>query len=95
MFRNDGRFHQLVIAMNMTDEDVVRQAALIAGVGRVNGPYEYNDKKHPNNKPFWKWTVTVSEHSYALMVAVYPWMGSRRRAKIREVLTCWLDWKAS
>jgi hypothetical protein len=81
--------HQLTIALDMTDEDVVRQAALIAGVGNVRGPY--TNKGGLNKKPVWQWTVTTNGHAYALMVALCQWLCSRRRAKVLECLSMYMN----
>lgn len=79
----------LSIAVAMTDEDVLRKAHLIAGVGHVYGP----SRKRPGRKIYWRWTVARQAESYALMIALYSWLGLRRQATIQETLTRWLDWQ--
>lgn len=79
---------QPCVTVAMTDEDVIRRAHEVAGVGNVRGPYTPKGKK-----PFWVWTVAKSCDAYALSVAVYPWLCSRRRAKIREIIRGWTAWE--
>lgn len=83
-------FHRgksLVIQMAMTDEDVVRRAHKIAGVGNVHGPYSRGDFK-----PQWVFKCSDSKQAYALMVAVLPWLGSRRRQTVIGLVKRWKDW---
>jgi len=80
--RNNSRKRWPVVVLKMTDEDIVRGAAKLAGVGRVYGPY----CPAPPRKPFWSWQVWVKADSLALMRNVRPYMGQRRGAKIDEIL---------
>lgn len=75
------------VTVDMTDEDVIRKCCAIAGMGHVYGPY----RRQAPRKEIWSWKVTQQLHAYALMVAIYQWMGERRQASIREVLTVWLN----
>ena len=43
-------------------------------------------EKNPQHKPISQWIVCRHQEAVELMVAVYPHMGTRRQAKIREVL---------
>lgn len=80
----DGyRYPAFRIAMNLTDEDVLRRAAAIAGVGLVRGPYQQPNSKH---KQFWRWYVNRRDHVYALLVAIHQFMGERRASRIREII---------
>jgi hypothetical protein len=44
------------------------------------------ERKDPKHKPISQWIVGRNQEAIELMVAVYPHMGARRQAKIREVL---------
>ena len=79
------------IKVKMTDEDVVRQAQLVAAMGTVGGPYDSG----PRRKDQWQWVVTDSNEAYALMIALYPWLGQRRQARIREITPQWLSYRAT
>lgn len=71
------------LTVSMTDEDVVLRVQQAAKLGTVNGPYN----KGPGRKPMWTWDLHRREHVYALLVAMYPWLGNRRKEKAREVFT--------
>lgn len=71
------------ISCNMTDGDVLRRAALIAGEGMVTGPCQ---PKNPAHTPFYRWNLNKRSSIYALLVAIFPWMGSRRKARILEMI---------
>jgi hypothetical protein len=70
------------ITLTMTDEDVVRRAHALAGVGKVYGPYARGEWK-----PQWSWMVANRKDALPLMEKLRPHMGQRRAAKIAEILT--------
>jgi hypothetical protein len=75
----------------MSDEDIIRRLHEVTGVGGAYGPF----KKTFNGKPAkdsWVFSVQNQEEAYALMAALYPWMGKRRQEKIREVIVGWRAW---
>lgn len=81
--RQPGRNHRISVSIAMTDEDVIRKAGEIAGVGDVSGPYgPYRE----NEKALWRWQTTRYEPAQAILAAMYPFLGKRRCAKIKEVL---------
>ena len=82
-----SRCLSLVIAM--TDEDVLRKARAISGMGHVYGPTRPGGVR----KAYWRWAVNRQADTYALMIALYPWLGSRRQAAVRDVVYRWLDWQ--
>jgi len=79
-----------VIAIAMTDEDVVRRAAAILGgyaVSKTLSPAML--KRRPNPKPVYR--VSVSGHrAAAWMMTLYALMGKRRKARIAELLREWV-----
>jgi hypothetical protein len=86
LFEGEGHIrlirHQTVqLDVRMTDEDVLRRALRISGCGNVTGPYT---PSQPNRKPFWVWSVGKREEVREVLEAIYPLMGSRRRARIEE-----------
>lgn len=66
-----------------TDEDVVRRFHEVVGVGSVGGPY----MAAKSTKPFWNWVCAGYHHVQAVGAAFWPFLGERRQAKVREVLT--------
>jgi hypothetical protein len=67
------------LTLSMKDEDVVRHFAEVIGFGKV-----YLGGK--SNEGMWRWAVTRFEHVQAIVAMFWPWLGSRRRARAREVL---------
>lgn len=81
------------LRVGMTDEDVIRHAHSIAGVGQVSGPFH---KRRADGggfyKDIWVWYCGNQYHSYALMVALLPWLGERRRNQIQKAIDGWKAW---
>jgi hypothetical protein len=71
------------LILNMTDEDVIRKLRRIAGVGAVYGPRKI---AKPHHKPIFCWKVTNRLDVYALLAAIYPFMGVRRASTIEAAL---------
>lgn len=77
----------LRITVGSTDEDVVRKLRIVIGFGSIT----YRPQPATRgNKPCWVWQVGRREHVYALCAALYPFMGLRRQARIRELLAGYL-----
>lgn len=70
------------LRLSMVDEDVVRRAHSIAGVGTV--------KPSPNltvgGKRMWNWGVGRCDDAVGLIEMMLPLFGERRAARAREVL---------
>lgn len=92
LLEGEGTFSQvngryLGVKVEMTDEDVVRRCYELTGVGRLSlwrGRTE-------NHKAVFAWRVQDSATAYAVMVAVWPWLGQRRHQKIVDVIKVWLS----
>lgn len=69
------------ISVGMTDLDVVERLCQITGLGKVAGPYVVE-----RCKPLWTWKVIRQGEVYALLAAVWTWLGQRRREKARQAL---------
>lgn len=78
----EPRFNLII---KMTDEDVIRRAHGVAGIGCVGGPY----MEKAGTKPCWRWSAWNNQNCVALLYAMYPFLGSRRRGKICEMLSVW------
>lgn len=76
--------HSLRIRVVMSDEDVVRRCLMVSGLGTFHGPHQ--DMRNPAYKPTWAWQVSSREDVVALMTALRPLMGERRRSQIDECL---------
>lgn len=68
--------------LNMADVDVVKRAHELAGVGT----FHVKKRGRTHWKTQFMWCVHKREHVYALLVAIWPWLGERRRARAREAL---------
>ena len=69
----------------MTDRDVIEKLQLVTGMGRIS----LGRKTAPRHKDYWQWTVSRDGDAISLMKALYPHLGSRRRAKIDQILARW------
>lgn len=79
----------LRIKIKMTDEDVIRRAHAVAGVGSVYGPYKVPRASGGFHKDQWVWVSQRNAESYAIMAALAPWFLSRRRAQLVSIVTSW------
>lgn len=86
-FQGRGRA-QLAVTLAMTDEDVIRAAQDVTKLGQVTGPYKKSGKKLQ-----WHWHVSQAHEAAALMLWLYPYLKSRRQAKVRELIEPWLELK--
>ena len=74
------------IKLEMTDEDVVRKAASIMGAPSVG----YRIKSNPKWKPTYVFYLCGAKAA-GWMMTLYPFLGKRRRQKIRTVLCHWAN----
>ena len=81
--RKDGSrpvYYYPVLAVAMSDEDVIRKFHRIVGLGVVNGPYELRE----GNKPMWYWRAQ-GKQAYQVMKWMLPYLCSRRTNRWLEV----------
>ncbi len=79
------------VQVNMCDLDVLEHARKASGglgtpIQRVATPSRLKKEKEYGWTPSYSWAVQGETEAYALMVMVYPWMGHRRKARIRELI---------
>lgn len=72
-----------------TDLDVLERAAAIGGVGHVFPLPDRLTQSGTPAKPAWSWEVSRQADAAGLMMTLHPLLGSRRRARIEEVLLSW------
>jgi len=65
----------------MTDKDVIYKLKDIIGGGSI-----YYRKRPHGWKDVWSYSLSTGSAIYAISCAVYSFMGSRRKAKIREFI---------
>lgn len=68
----------------MTDEDVVARAAKL-----LNCHYIQSAPRQPNRKLIYRFQIG-GPHAIGWMQTIYPLMGIRRKARIRDVIATWL-----
>jgi len=76
---------QIRVTCVMTDEDVLLNLKeKIGGVVNVR-PYTINSK----NKTQYRWQLHGKDKIYVFIVAIYSFMGQRRKTKIIEMIKCY------
>jgi hypothetical protein len=77
-----GRFPTAVIALQMTDRDVVERFAEVMGCGRVTSQVDVRE----NRKPLWRWTTARRVDCKRIAEAMLPYLGERRSARALEII---------
>jgi len=72
----------------MTDVDTVEKAARLMG----NNPYVFTYDKRPKRKPG-KRVQIYGKRAIGWMQTIYPFLGERRKAKVREIVSNYKDYK--
>jgi hypothetical protein len=75
-----GETPRLILAM--VDRDVVERFRDIVGMGRL-----CVNRRRPPYQSLLAWDITSFEKVQALIAMWWPWLGERRRAKAKDVLT--------
>lgn len=81
--RKDNKFEYRHLTLEMSDKDIVDKFQNILGCGSIRHRIR-TDK--PNSKPTWQWNLTNSVQISAILYAIYPWLGIRRRQKALEAI---------
>lgn len=76
-----------LVAVRMTDQDIIERLYRITGVGRVT-----REESSRGHKTAWTWAVSARPHREWLTTIVWPWLGVRRRQRILQL---WPDVLAS
>ena len=77
------RRRHVKLVLGSTDEDVVRRFAAVVECGCVNGPY--SPKK---GRPLWRWEAAAQLDVAAVLSAMLPLLGERRRSVAAEAISC-------
>lgn len=79
--------------INMTDEDVItRFHAIIGGAGKV---YPYVSPHCPHHKKQYRLLLEGFERFQYVAALFWPWLGVRRRARVKELLLMARDYYAA
>ncbi len=86
------------ISVTSTDLDILRKIKDIFEFGNICCSYKPENYKYvkscnPGKKTQWKWRSHKGAIVYALMVAIFPFMGIRRKEKIKECIKSWIKCK--
>lgn len=73
---------RVMIALEMTDEDIVRRVQTLTGVGGV----WQTTKRQAHHKQAWRWAAQGQAEVKELLETLLPLMGQRRTIKIIECL---------
>lgn len=84
--RKDKGVNYLTFSISMTDKDVIESAASVFPVGTL-GLSHIKQNAKLGKPPLHIWRVQSQKEVYALMIAIYPWLGESRKSKIRELIT--------
>jgi len=76
------------IGITMNDKDVLDYIQSLWDSGHIYGPYFRDPVKYPHCNPSWRWQISRQKEVYEVCVAVYPFMGIRRKTQIQKVI----DW---
>lgn len=86
---NDRGRVRPVVRVSMTDEDVILKLKGILGVGTIVS------KRPPSLKDHYKSRYVLSidrqAEAYFVMMAMFPWLGERRKSKIEEIVRAWVQ----
>lgn len=74
----------LNVGVDMTDLDVLEKCQSIVGVG-----YVYDRTRRGKNKPIWMWRIHRQCEVVGLLFTIYPFLGQRRQARVREAIAAW------
>jgi hypothetical protein len=69
----------LQLTLSSTDLDVLQRLQRLVG-GRLNGPYQWGDKR----KPIWRWQMTGQKEVDRVVCLLFPWLGARRQWQVRN-----------
>jgi hypothetical protein len=73
--------YRVRLQFKTTDEDVARFALARIG-GNVFGPYQYTYRDGVARRPYWNW-VSDGLDPRRVAAAMWPWLGHRRRERLR------------
>ena len=83
---NRKDYSYMQASLHTTDKDVLERFVRAVGIGVVNGPYTYKDKKVKNRKPSWYWSIRGLERVQTVAAMFWPWLGNRRRSTYKEIV---------
>lgn len=87
-----GKYFSLQCELGMTDEDSVREFHRIVKVGNITfHPRNRPTKDGGKEKDVWAWKVASFEGVQYVAALFWNYLGTRRKAKIKEILTAYMS----
>lgn len=88
LFEGEGSIvpHRRRLSLEMTDEDVVRRFVAIVGHGAVRRVIRQNRVNRENHHIVYTWESGKWSATERIALALLPYLGTRRRAKMYELL---------
>jgi len=91
LLEGEGSFHpangnSINISLGMTDKDVIKKAAVLLGNAKV---YTREVKKGAKLYKTCHQIHVAGNYAAGWMMTLYPYMGTRRKERIREMLSLW------
>ena len=74
-----------ILRVTMCDKDVIERLHSVIGLGSVSLKKLKNAPKHW--KPQWMWSLYRNGEVYAVLAAMYPLLGERRRTRALKAMT--------
>lgn len=74
--------------ISQNERDVLETFERLAGGGKIYGPYN-----RVAGKPYWLYRPKPRD-GYALIVAMWPWLHSKRRREAAAAIRAWILWEA-
>ena len=84
LFEGEGSFspRQNKICLTSTDRDVAARFMEVIGCGSLRA--RIPTAQQLGKKTQYTWTVSRQEHTQAILAAFWPWLGERRREKVKQ-----------
>lgn len=85
MTKSQGRIRPCA-TLAMVDEDIIRRAQRVGGTGTVASC----GTPKGGRQEVWRWS-SYGYQAVALALRLYPYLGSRRKSRISEILGAWMS----
>lgn len=82
IYRND-KSRILTMTIKMIDEDTIKNAQKVIGVGKV---FTRMPDKNPNHRRIWDWRISTRNEIIDVANKILPYMGMRRTIQIKKVI---------
>lgn len=81
VLRRRGRADRVVLAVAMTDLDVIERLRDVFGCGSIS-----SERRRDGRKPIYRWNTSARGDVERVLALITPWLMSRRQARIAEAV---------